>query len=214
MAGNNGILSQELQLPLEQVEEYVEFNNNILSARLVLERTREVLIKFTPQYIIEEIEKLLKLDIWLEYEIKALHTLKELLGDFKKTNQLTKIKIEEFIRFSHYAFEASIERASWVKDKVINNLFEKEYQKYTSTILFILNQNIILLKKIKDINPKNEEEMMQEVKRIIRMGPKIQINILSTYILIKEKNEQEEIAEGLFNETLECIRKFSSINEI
>lgn len=207
-------LAQELVL--DEVEEYVEFSNDILSAKLVLDRTHEIVIKFTPNYIIDQVNKLLKLNIWLNYEKKTLEMLKHLLVSSKGKEKFhfTKIKIGDFIKFSKYAFEASIERADWVKNKILDRSLEKVYSEYVSMILFILNQNIINLKKIKEIEPKNKEEAVKEVKKIIKFGPLIQENILDTYILIKEKSEEKEIAQGILDKTLECVDKYSSFDEI
>lgn len=214
---NRPFLAETIQeLPLKEVGDYIEFNNGILSTKIIINRTHEVIVRFSPEYIIEQINDLLKLSIWLDYEKRTLEMLKKLLESFKKKEkfQLTRIKVKDFIKFARYAFEASIERASWVKDKVITATIKKAYDKYTATILFVLNQNILLLKKIKEIEPEDEHEMVQEIKKLMRIGPKIQDNILNTYILISGKTKQDEIVKEILNETLEYGDEYYSIDEI
>lgn len=203
------------ELPLNEVGKYINLSNNVLSARVVIDRTHEVIIRFTPEYFINQINELLKETVWLKYERKTLEMLKKLLGNIKEKNKLrfTKIKIDDFMKFARYAFEASIERASWVKDKIVNSSLKNDYNKYTSMILFMLNQNIELLRKIKEIEPKDENELLIEVKKIIKVGPRIQESILDTYTLILDKKE-EEIAEEIFNKTLWCIDNYSNFDEI
>lgn len=212
---NNALLESIHQdIPLKEVEVYIALNNDILTTRLVIDRTHKVVIRFSPDHIIQQIENLLKLTVWLDYEKRTLELLKDILKSCKKDSNFTWVKIQDFIKFAHFAFEASIERASWIKDKIVDISFKKAYDKYTSTILFILDQNISLLKKIKDINPKNEEETVLELKKLIKIGPRIQENILETYILITEKTKHEEIAESVLDKTLECMDKYYSIEEI
>ena len=204
------------ELPMQDLEEYAEFSSDVLSSKLILDRKNEIVVKFSPEDIINKIDELLKLKNWLEYEKKSLEVLKEILkkAKHKGSFKLTKIKINDFIKFSKFGFEANLERANWVKDKVVVATIEKKYNEYVSQILFVINQNTLLLLKIKDLEPKNEHEAVKEVRRIIKFGPKIQINIYYAYVLIINKPNEKEILDKILNETLECINEYHSIEEI
>ncbi|MDD5133235.1 MAG: hypothetical protein PHD81_02055 [Candidatus Nanoarchaeia archaeon] len=195
-------------MPMQSIIDYSEFNNDILSKNIIIRRTEEVCISITLDQVIKCMNNLLKEKILLNYERKTLDLLKSLINiKIKNKCRFTKIKNEDFIKFARYAFEANIERASWVQDKIIENNLKKEYNENISKILFILNQNILLLKKIKEINPESEEEFIREIKKVREIGPKIQKNILGTYLSLGEQLNEENIVDEIFNDTLECISK-------